>query len=130
MSRHTTQKLSEAASHQVDRVADAASDALDHAHDAAGRAVSSAQERAQDLARQAPGFVDLAFDRVRHLGERGGQLARATSALAVDKAKLAADHTADRIRRDPLKSVLIAVATGAALAVIASHMAQRRNSGR
>ena len=130
MSRQTTQKLSQAAGHQVDRIANAASDALEHAHDVADRAVSSAQERAQNLASQAPGFMDLAFDRVRHLGERSGQLARATGAMAVDKARLAADHTADRIRRDPLKSVLIAVATGAALAVIATHLAQRRQSGR
>ncbi len=128
MSRHTTQKLSDAASHQVDRVADAASEALDRAHDVADRAVTSAQERAHDLTRQAPGLVDLAFDRVRHLGERSGEIARATRAMAVDKARMAADQTAERIRRDPLKSVLIAVATGAALAVIASHVAQRRQS--
>lgn len=130
MNRQTTQKLSHAASHQVDRMATAASDALDHAHEVADRAVTSAQERAQDLARQAPGFMDLAFDRVRNLGERSSQIARATGALAVDKARLAADHTADRIRRDPLKSVLIAVATGAALAMIVSHVAHRRQSGR
>lgn len=130
MSRHTTQKLSEAAGNQVNRVANAASEALEHAHDVADRAVTSAQERAQDLARQAPGFMDTAFERVRHLGERSSQLARATGAMAVDKARLAADHTADRIRRDPLKSVLIAVATGAALAVIATHMDHRRQSGR
>jgi len=119
MSRHTTQKLS-----------NVASDAFEHAHDVADRALTSAQERAQDLANQAPGFMDLAFDRVRALGERSGQIARATGAMAADKARLAADHTADRIRRDPLKSVLIAVAAGAAVAVIASHMAHRRQSGR
>ena len=55
MSRQTTQKLSQAAGHQVDRIANAASDALEHAHDVADRAVSSAQERAQNLASQAPG---------------------------------------------------------------------------
>lgn len=119
MSRHTNQKLSQVAN-----------DALEHAHDVADRAVTSAQERVQDLAQQAPGFMDLAFDRVRALGERSGQIARATGAMAVDKARMAADHTADRIRQDPLKSVLIAVAAGAAVAVIASHMAHRRSSGR
>lgn len=129
MSRHTTQELSRVASRQIDRLADAAGHAMDQAHDAADQAVTSVQNGAQDLARQAPGLVDLAIDRVKNLGARGSDLARATSAMAVDKARQAADHTADRIRRDPLKSVLIAVAAGAAVALIASHMAHRRQSG-
>lgn len=117
MSRQTAQELSRVASRQVDRIADAADQAL-----------NSVQNGAQHLAERAPGLVDLAIDRVKHLGERGSDIARATSAMAMDKARLAADHTADRIRRDPLKSVLIAVAAGAAVAVIASHMAHRRQS--
>lgn len=128
MSRHTTQELSQAAGRQVDRLADAASNAMDRAHDAADQALASVQGGAQDLVHKAPSLVDVAIDRVRHLGERGGHLARETGALAMDKARLAADHTAERIRRDPLKSVLIAVATGAAVAMIASHMARRRQS--
>lgn len=130
MSRHTTPEISNLASRQIDRLADAAGNALDHAHDAAGQVVASVQNGAQDLAHQAPGFVDLAIERVKHLGERGGDFARATGAMAMGKARLAADHTADRIRRDPLKSVLIAVAAGAAVALIASHLAQRRPSSR
>lgn len=129
MSRHTTQELSRVASRQIDRLADAAGHAMDQAHDAADQAVTSVQNGAQDLARQAPGLVDLAIDRVKNLGAKGSDLARATSAMAVDKARQAADHTADRIRRDPLKSVLIAVAAGAAVALIASHMAHRRQPG-
>ncbi|WP_286745578.1 hypothetical protein [Aquabacterium sp. UBA2148] len=128
MSRQTAQEISRVASRQVDRIADAAGNALDQAHDAADQALSSVQNGAQHLAERAPGLVDLAIDRVKHLGERGSDIARATSAMAMDKARLAADHTADRIRRDPLKSVLIAVAAGAAVAVIASHMAHRRQS--
>lgn len=129
MNRHTTQEVSSVASRQIERLADVASTALEQAHAAADQAVTSAQNGAQDLARRPPGFVDLAIDRMKHLGEKGSHLARATSAMAVDKARVAADHTADRIRRDPLKSVLIAVAAGAAVALIASHLAQRRQSG-
>jgi len=128
MSRQTTQELSRAASRQIDRIADATGHALDQAHDVADQALASVHNGAQNLADRTPGLVDLAIDRVKHLGERGSDIARATSAMAMDKARLAADHTADRIRRDPLKSVLIAVAAGAAVAVIASHMAHRRQS--
>ena len=130
MSSQATQELSQKAARQVDRMASAAGQALDQAHDKADQALSSVQNGAHDLARQAPSLVDFALDRVRYLGERSSQLARSTGAMAMDKARVAADHTADRIRRDPLKSVLIAVATGAALAVVASHLAQRRQSKR
>ncbi len=91
----------------------------------------STQELSRVASRQVDRIADAAgnaLDRVKHLGERGSDIARATGAMAMDKARLAADHTADRIRRDPLKSVLIAVAAGAAVAVIASHMAHRRQN--
>src|SRR3989344_5588274 len=77
MSRHTTQELSRVASRQIDRLADAAGHAMDQAHDAADQAVTSVQNGAQDLARQAPGLVDLAIDRVKNLGAKGSDLARA-----------------------------------------------------
>lgn len=126
----TARDLSQSATRQVDRAADAASQALNRAHDTADQALTSVQQGAHDIARQAPGFVDYAVDRLKLLGEKGSELARASGSIAADKARKAADQTADRIRRDPLKSVLIAVTTGAALALIASHLANRRQSGR
>jgi ElaB/YqjD/DUF883 family membrane-anchored ribosome-binding protein len=126
----TARDLSQTASRQVDRATDAASQALNRAHESADQALANVQQGAHDLARQAPGFVDYAVDRIKLLSEKGGEFARATGSLAADKARYAADQTAERIRKDPLKSVLIAVTAGAAIALITSHLAQRRQSGR
>lgn len=126
----TARDLSQTASRQVDRATDVASQALHRAHESADHALSNVQQGAHDLARQAPGFVDYAVDRIKQLSEKGGEFARATGSLAADKARQAADHTADRIRKDPLKSILIAATAGAAVALIANHLAQRRQSGR
>lgn len=116
------QDLASATGESVERLAQAAGQALDKAHQSVDKALHQVQSEAQDWAHGHPGPLDSTLARLKDLGSRG-------SALATEKARVAAEHTADRIRQDPLKAVLIAVATGAALAVVAGHFARRRQGG-
>ncbi len=123
MTASTTQELTRATGETIDRVAQATGNALDKAHNSVDKALSNVQSEAQDWAKQAQGPLEDVLSRIKDLGSRG-------SALAADKARHAADLTANRIKEDPLKAVLIAVAAGAGLALVAGHLARRRQSDR
>jgi len=121
-----TQDFARSANVSIDRAADNASEALDTAHAAADQAITKMQYSTKSMVDKTPGLVDLAVERVKDVSQRSKAFAAETTALAKDKAQQVADQTSDRIRQDPLKSVLIAVAAGAALATVASYVAQRR----
>jgi ElaB/YqjD/DUF883 family membrane-anchored ribosome-binding protein len=123
MTSSTTQELTRATGESIDRLTQAAGNALDKAHATADKALSSVQAEAQDWAQQAQGPLEDVLAKVKELGSRG-------SALAADKARQAAEHTSNRIKQDPLKAMLIAVAAGAGLAMVAGHLARRRQNDR
>lgn len=127
---NTTQELAKAASNSIDNLSDAANKAVDGAQDMAEKAITQVQSEAKDLTGQAPRLLDVAVERIKALSAKGVDVARESTAMAREKATQVADQASDRIRQDPLKSVLIAVAAGAALAVAAGYVAQRRKANR
>lgn len=128
--RQTTQDLANSASESIENFTQAASNAVGNAQHAADRAISKVHDQAMDFTGKAPGIVEHAMDRIKTFGQQSSDMARDTAAAAKDKAVKLADQTSDRIRQDPLKSVLIALAAGAALAAAASYVSQRRKSDR
>lgn len=125
---NTAQDLSKAALQSIDELSHAASRAVDGAQDMAEKAITKVQSEASDLTEKAPRLLDLAVERIKAMSARGVDVARETGTLAREKAVLATEQTSARIRQDPLKSMMIAVAAGAALAVAAGYLVQRRKA--
>ena len=125
-STQLAQDLARSTNASIDRAADRASDALDTAHKAADHAIDTMAVNSKSVVSKTPGIVDMAVERLKLAGEKSTVLAKEASAAAKEKAQLVADQTSDRIRKDPLKSMLLAVAAGAALATVAGAMARRQ----
>jgi ElaB/YqjD/DUF883 family membrane-anchored ribosome-binding protein len=125
-STQLAQDLARSTNASIDRAADRASDALDTAHKAADHAIDKMAVNSKSVVSKTPGIVDMAVERLKLVGEKSSVLAKEASVAAKEKAQLVADQTSDRIRKDPLKSMLVAVAAGAALATVAGAMARRK----
>jgi ElaB/YqjD/DUF883 family membrane-anchored ribosome-binding protein len=88
---------------------DRLSDQVHHAHDESAPRLVRMAEQAETLARRG---VDALRDRSHQLRVRASD---------------ASDHTLAYIREEPMKSVLIAAAAGAAVAALASYMSRTRH---
>lgn len=99
-----------------------ASDQPPHELDAAIQA--GLRETRQDAA----ALVDHAGQTAGALAQRGARVLRDTSLGLRDSAQRASDSTAMYIKDEPLKSMLIAAATGAALMALVGMLT--RSSGR
>ena len=93
-----------------------ANDALDGLSDSVNSASSCVSPLINRATEQATAFAQKSVDAVRQ-----------TSQQLRDKAMHASDTTASYIRNDPIKSVLIAAATGAALMALVSLVTRSRH---
>ncbi len=113
--------------------------AVDQATGKADQAIRSTQRMANDALDGLSDTVNNASNRVSPLinrateqasamAQRGVDAVRQTSQQLRDKASQATDVTASYIRNDPIKSVLIAAATGAALMALVSLVSRSRSN--
>ena len=84
-------------------------------------------EHAGKLADQVAQSADLAIKSTQRVASDALDSVRDTSRQLRDKAQQASDSTVRYIRDDPVKSVLIAAATGAALMALISFVSHSRN---
>ncbi|MBL0730878.1 hypothetical protein [Piscinibacter sp. HJYY11] len=115
-----------------------ASTVADQAAGKADQAIRSTQRLANDAldglsesvnsasSRVAP-MINRATEQASALAQRSMEAVRQTSQQLRDKASHASDATASYIRNDPIKSVLIAAATGAALMALVSLLSRSRH---
>lgn len=108
-----------------------ASLSADHAilasQQAANDALKSLAAAMQDLRHQATPMLERASDQVSSLAHHGVDSVRETSHQLRLKAERASESTVAYIRHEPVKSVLIAAATGAALMALISLVASSRS---
>jgi ElaB/YqjD/DUF883 family membrane-anchored ribosome-binding protein len=104
----------------VDQAAQGADQAIKSTQQVANEALESLAGAVQDLRHQAAPLLERAGDQVSALAQRGVDGVRDTSRQLRDKAVRASDHTVDYIRDEPIKSMLMAAATGAALMALVS----------
>lgn len=112
--------LSQSANH----VADQAAKTTDQTIDATRNMVS---QKMDGLADSMKGLHDQAaplLDRASEVAKRGVNAARETSHQIIDKAGRATDNTVTYIKDEPVKAMLIAAATGAALMALVSVMSR------
>ncbi|OQW89039.1 MAG: hypothetical protein BWK72_03425 [Rhodoferax ferrireducens] len=108
-----------------------ASESADHAilasQQAANDALKTLANAMQDLRHQATPLMDHASDQVSAMARHGMDSVRETAHQLRLKAERASEGTTSYIRHEPVKSVLIAAATGAALMALVSLVARSRS---
>lgn len=113
-------------SHSLDKLAHAAADkadaAIGSARNTADAALDSLQDKAERLAAAAPGTFSRVAAQIDDLTRRGIDGARAAADTARTQASRAGDRTVAYIKDEPVKSVLIAAAAGAALVALCGLM--------
>ena len=110
----------------ANNLADQAAASADHAirstQKAANGALDSISGTVHDLREQASPMLNRATEQVSALAQRGVNTVRDTSQQLRDKALRASDSTVSYIKEEPVKAMLIAAATGAALMALVSLM--------
>jgi ElaB/YqjD/DUF883 family membrane-anchored ribosome-binding protein len=105
-------KTADAANHLIDQSAKSAEDALKESQNLANGAINGLECAMQDIRRQAAPLIDKVLDSSHQLRV---------------KATRASEDTVDYIKHEPVKSILIAAATGAALMALISLFTSHRN---
>ena len=128
----TTTKLpiaADTARHLVDQSARTAHNALGDSRRAANRALDNVSHEVDDAHAAASQALHRALDRTQQFGRHTLDAVRDGSEQLRLKAQRATDASADYIRHEPIKSVLIAAATGVALAALGSLFMRSRRAG-
>ena len=112
----------------ADQAAHSADNAIRSTQSAANNALDGLAVKVQDVRNQAAPLLNRASDQASALARRGVDAVRDTSQQLRDKALRASDTTVQYIKDEPVKSVLIAAATGAALMALVSLLARSRGS--
>ena len=105
-------KTADAATHLINQSAQSAEDTVNQSQNLANSAVDGLQGAMQDMRRQAAPLLDSVRDGSHQLSAKAAQ---------------ASDDTVNYIKHEPVKSMLIAAATGAALMALISLFASRRD---
>lgn len=106
----------------VDRVARKAEQALDTTQQVANDTIDSLKDRVH----AAPAAFSRAAEQVQDFTRRSIERAHDLSVEARDRAQRAGDRTVAYIQDEPVKAVLIAAATGAAVALLVRALSGRR----
>jgi ElaB/YqjD/DUF883 family membrane-anchored ribosome-binding protein len=117
----------EQSSSLVEQASHSADQAIKSTQQAASEALESLTEAMQDLRHQATPVMERAAEGVSAFAHRGVDSVRETSHQLRVKAEHASENTVNYIRHEPVKSVLIAAATGAALMALISLVSHSRN---
>lgn len=105
---------------------DKADEAIGSARKAADGALDTLQDKASHLASVAPGTLSRVAAQIDELTRRGVEHAKSATETAKEQASRAGDRTVGYIRDEPVKSVLIAAAAGAAVAALIGLVARPR----
>jgi ElaB/YqjD/DUF883 family membrane-anchored ribosome-binding protein len=116
--------ISKDLSSSTNHMADQASRSADHAIDATRSMVGQKMDGMADTMKSLHDQTAPLLDRASEVAKRGVNSARETSNELMNKAHYASDHTVGYIKDEPVKAMLIAAATGAALMALVSVMSR------
>jgi len=118
---------------QANGLADQAAQSADHAirstQRVANEALDSLAGSVQDMRDQAAPLLNRANQQAVAMARRGVDAVRDTSQHLRDRAPRASEGTVTYIRGEPVKAMLIAAATGAALMALIGLMTRSRDRG-
>lgn len=125
-----TQPAADTARNLVDQGARAAHATVSQTRRAANHAIDSAADDIADAGAASSQTLQRALDRTQQFGRHTLEVVRDGSQQLRLKAQRATDASADYIRHEPIKSVLLAAAAGAALVALGSLFTRARRTGR
>ena len=117
----------DATSNLADQAAQSAENAIKSTQRAANGALDSLSSTVQDVRDQAAPAYNRIKIQTEELAQRGMEALRDSSRQVRETAAKASDQTVNYIKDEPLKSVLIAAATGAALMALVSLASRSRD---
>lgn len=120
--------IANGARHLADDVLQSAQDAVQSTRKAANHSLEKAEEGVRALRGQADPVIDDLAARAQELAARGIGYCANTTARARRQVQLAADATTRYVAEQPGKSLVIAAASGAALATLVLWMSRRKHS--
>jgi len=112
------QSASKTPSELADDLRQTANDAMDTTRTYAQNAVNAAGEKVRDMRREAEPTMEQLAARVQQAVQRGLDSASRTSARAQRQFEVAADRTGQYIADQPVRSILLAAAAGAAITAL------------
>ncbi len=116
------------ASHVADQAADSASNALRSTQNMANQAFERVSDKIENARDQAVPLINRLSSQAETAARRGVDAVRDTSVQVRDKALKASDSTVAYIKDEPVKAMLIAAATGAALMALIGLLSRSRNA--
>ena len=122
-------KSSEPSNSLTDQAVQSTDQAIKSTQRVANDALESLAVAVQDLRHQAEPLLHRAGDQISALAHRGADSVRETSQQLRNKAQHASDSTVNYIKDEPVKAILIAAATGAALMALISLISHSRGRG-
>ena len=119
--------LGQETSNLADHAAQSATNALRSTQNVANTAFDRLSEQVESARDHAAPFIDRLSTQAEAAARRSAEALRETSAQMRERALRAQDSTVGYIRDEPMKAILIAAATGAALMALIGLMSRSRN---
>jgi ElaB/YqjD/DUF883 family membrane-anchored ribosome-binding protein len=116
----TSKPLGQEASNFAEHAADSASSAIRSTQNVANNAFDRLSDKVDTAREQAVPLINRISTQAEAAARRGAEAVKETSAQLRDKAVRAQDTTVGYIKDEPVKAMLIAAATGAALMALIS----------
>lgn len=120
--------VTDSARHLADNVLQSAQDAVQTTRAVTDRSLDQAEERVRDLHRRADPTIDDLAARAQALAARSIDYCADTSARARRQIEHAAHATGQYVAEQPGKSLVIAAASGAAVATLVLWLSRRRRA--
>jgi len=111
----------------ADDLRQTANDAMDSTRAYAQNAVNAAGEKVRDIRQDSEPAMDLLAARVQQAVQRGLESASRTTSRAQRQFEAAADRTGQYIADQPMRSILVAAAAGAAITALLVLATRRRD---
>ena len=120
-------KLPEPTNNLADHAAQSADQAIKSTQRMTNEALNSLSSTVQDMREQAAPLLNRVSEQAGAMAQRGVDAVRDSSDQLRERALRASDTTVSYIKDEPVKSMLIAAATGAALMAMLSLMTRSRH---
>lgn len=123
---NTKPPLGQQAASIADHAADSATSAIRSTQNVANEAFDRLSDKVEDARSHAAPLLNRLTTQAEMAARRSADVVRDTSAQLREKAVRASDTTVGYIREEPVKSMLIAAATGAALMALIGLLSRSR----
>ena len=121
-----TNKPTDSSNPLAEHVAATADSAIKSTQGLTNKAFDGLAQSVQDLKQHASPFLNRTAAQVNHLEEQGAEIAHARAQQLRAQAVHASDTALNYVKTEPVRSVLIAAATGAALMALLSLFSRAR----